>query len=118
MAELWGTVAAHCPFCHGHELDDGTSVFVDGFFVAGTLEQSAPFAETLGLNMLPSGCIEVDGFGRTSMRGVFAGGDLAHQAVYPMPLASVLNAAAAGRLAAVAVLQDLVAEDFDLPSMG
>ncbi len=188
MAELWGTVVAHCPFCHGHEfsdgtvaiqggphaprlaamlapiagqlmvlangyelsgseldqlarigaevrngelvamhrdgegakaeLDDGTSVLVDGFFVAGTLEQSAPFAETLGLNLLPSGCVEVDGFGRTSMPGVFAAGDLAHQAAYPMPLASVLNAAAAGGLAAVAVLQELVAEDFDLPPMG
>jgi thioredoxin reductase len=52
------------------------------------------------------------------MPGVFAAGDLAHQAAYPMPLASVLNAAAAGGLAAVAVLQELVADDYDLPPMG
>jgi thioredoxin reductase len=188
MSGLWGTVVAHCPFCHGHELsggtvavqggphatrlagmlsriagelvvladgyeftddeiaalgrigaevrtgspaalhaegdgarvdlDDGSSVRVDGFFVKGSLEQTAPFAAALGLATLPSGAVEVDPFGRTSHPGVFAAGDLAHQAVYPMPLASVLNAASAGMLAGVAVLQDLVTDDFALPAAG
>ena len=187
VAELWGTVVAHCPFCHGHELaggtvaiqggphsprlaamlspivgqllvlahgyeftgreldqlarigadvrtgrivalhpegngaiaalDDETSIRLDGFFVAGALEQAAPFAANLGLTMLPSGCVEVDPFGRTSHPGVYAAGDLAHQASYPMPLASVLNAASAGMLAGVAALQDLIADDFALPAM-
>ncbi len=188
MSELWGSVVAHCPFCHGHELtggtvaiqggphspklaamlsriagelvvlangyefevseldqlarigaevrtgrlvalhakgdgavvdlDDGTSIRVDGFFVAGSLEHTAPFAAALGLMTLPSGCVEVDPFGRTSRPGVYAAGDLAHQASYPMPLASVLNAASAGMLAGVAALQDLLTDEFGLPAMG
>ena len=188
MSELWGSVVAHCPFCHGHELaggtvaiqggphsprlaamlapiagqllvlahgyeftgpeldqlarigaevrinrlaalhaegegavaalDDGTTIPIDGFFVAGALEQSAAFAAMLGLTTLPSGCVEVDPFGRTSRPGVYAAGDLAHQASYPMPLASVLNAASAGMLAGVAALQDLLADEFGLPAMG
>jgi len=177
---LWGSVVAHCPFCHGHELAGGTvavqggphaprltammsriaerllvlahdhpltederaqvlltgaevvegpitsvtpegagariqvgdtSVHVDGFFVAGTIGQAAPFAEQLGLTLLPSGGIEVDAFGHTSMPRVYAAGDLAHQSVYPMPLASVLHAAAAGAMAAMGAIQDLLAEE-------
>ncbi|NUO90333.1 MAG: NAD(P)/FAD-dependent oxidoreductase [Dermatophilaceae bacterium] len=71
-----------------------------GLFVKPTMTQSAPFAEQLGLELNPSGCIRVDEFGRTSRAGVFAGGDLAHLPAYPMPLASVAMAAAAGQVAA------------------
>ena len=60
--------------------------------------------------MLPSGCIEVDEFGRTSLPKVYAAGDLAHLAGLPMPLASVLSAAAAGLVAAAACVHDLVAD--------
>ena len=161
--DLWGSVVAHCPFCHGHEFADGvvavqegphatrlaamlsriakqvvvlegavtsvtpegsgarvtvgeTSLYVDGFFVAGEIGQAAPFAGQLGLSLLPSGCIEIDAFGHTSRPRVYAGGDLAHQAVYPMPLASVLHAAAAGAMAAMGAIQDLIAEE--LPAAG
>jgi thioredoxin reductase len=61
--------------------------------------------------MLPSGCLRVDELGRTSRSGVYAAGDLAHLAALPMPLASVLNAASAGLLAAVAAGQDLMANE-------
>lgn len=81
---------------------------VGGMFVTTTLSQSAPFAEQLGLAMLDSGCVEVDAFGRTSLPGVYAAGDLAHTAAVPMPLASVLSAAAAGQLAAVATDMDRI----------
>ena len=180
LEALWGTVVAHCPFCHGHELsgrtvavqggpsaaraalmlsgiadrvvviadgfelddssgkalraagveiragrigslvpsgegarvvlDDGSHEDVDGFFVASAFTQSAPFADDLGLTMLPSGCIEVDEFGRTSLPKVYAAGDLAHLAGLPMPLASVLSAAAAGLVAAAACVHDPVAD--------
>ncbi|MFC4139984.1 MULTISPECIES: NAD(P)/FAD-dependent oxidoreductase [unclassified Microbacterium] len=83
---------------------------VAGVFVAsGSLRQRAPFAETLGLRMLDSGAIEVDDFGRTSVAGVSAAGDLAHRAALPGPMASVIAAAAAGQLAAVGVVQSLLA---------
>ncbi len=185
LTELFGTVAAHCPYCHGHEFtgkhvavlgsaphtamiallvsriasrltiladggqpdqettdllaragipveareitsfaaaDDGaTVVFADGgtteiggLFVATTWGQSASFAEDLGLAMLPSGCIEVDAMGRTSLAGIYAAGDLAHTAALPMPMSSVLNAAAAGQVAAAALDRDLLMLDHDL----
>jgi thioredoxin reductase len=180
LAELWGSVVAHCPFCHGHEFagrtvvvqggphgvtlaltmariaacvvlvdegheptdaevraladagvdwrsctitqlratDDGAVVVVadgpdiatDGFFVRSAFHQAAPFAEALGLETLPSGCVAVDAFGHTSVPGVYAAGDLAHQPELPMPLATVLNAAAAGLTAAAACHRDLLAE--------
>lgn len=179
LAELFGTVAAHCPFCHGHEFagqhvallgagphaarmagmigpiagritvlaDGGTlepeaadalaaagvvvrpeavSGFcrsatgatvsfasgpdeeVGGIFVGTTFAQSAPFAEQLGLDLLPSGCVRIDAFGRTSRPGVFAAGDLAHLEELPMPMSSVLTSAAAGLVAGSAVVQELV----------
>ena len=182
LSGLYGTVAAHCPFCHAHEyagtpvgvlgshphvgriaamlvpiasevvvLSDGGEVDQDnlaqlrslgasvrtevvagfcrsplgalvsfasgpdlevgGVFVAPTFAQSAPFAADLGLDVLPSGCVEVDVMGRTSLAGVYAAGDLAHTAASPMPLSSVLAAAAAGQAAATACVADLIALD-------
>ncbi len=73
-----------------------------------TLAQAAPFAEQLGLALLPSGCVEVDAMGRTSLPGVHAAGDLAHVAALPMPMASVLTAAAAGQVAGAAMVAHLL----------
>jgi thioredoxin reductase len=180
IEQLWGTVVAHCPFCHGHEFSGGTvavlggphaprlagmlsriaaevlvlvhdhaltederaqldrlgarvvagrvgsisragdgarvevggdSLLVDGLFVATTITQATPFAEQLGLRRYESGAVEVDAFGHTSRAGVYAAGDLAHQPAYPMPLQSVLHAAGAGALAAMAAIQDVLATE-------
>jgi thioredoxin reductase len=169
LAELFGSVVAHCPFCHGHEFAGGhvgilgtsgaghlpglvgpiasrVSVFTDGeelvselpdgvavrtekvtgvrpspvgatvsfatgqteevagLFVRTTFRQHAPFAEQLGLRLNPSGCVEVDAFGRTSLPGVHAAGDMAHVAALPMPMQSVVAAAASGQAAAGSLL--------------
>ncbi|WP_369012404.1 NAD(P)/FAD-dependent oxidoreductase [Nocardioides imazamoxiresistens] len=182
LADLWGTLAAQCPFCHGHEfagghvvllgatpqhahlvglmrpvagrmtlladgaavepearrlfdalgaavvetkverferagegvrvvLADGTDLDAVGVLLRPTYRQSAPFAEQLGLRLLESGCIEVDDFGRTSVPGVFAGGDLAHRASFPMPMPSVVAATAAGQMAASGAIQELLGEE-------
>jgi thioredoxin reductase len=173
LAGLFGSVAAHCPFCHGHEFAGGhigilgvagaghlpglvgpiasrVSVFTDGaeltvelpepvavrtepvtgvcpspvgatvsfadgppeevagLFVSTTLAQRAPFAEQLGLALNPSGCVEVDAMGRTSLPGVHAAGDMAHLASLPMPMASVMTAAASGQVAAAALVAFLL----------
>lgn len=165
LGELWGSVVAHCPFCHGHEfagghvavlgvqgaghlprimgpvasritvltdgatleaeLPDGVAVRTEpvtgvcpsavgarvsfasgpdeevaGLFVAPVLSQRAPFAEQLGLELNPSGCVRTDPFGRTSVPGVYAAGDMAHLPELPMPMASVMAAAASGQIAA------------------
>jgi len=173
LQELFGSVVAHCPFCHGHELAGGhvgilgtaraghlpglvgpiasrLTVFTDGeelstelppqvavrtdrvtgvcpsavgatvsfdhgpaedvagLFVSTTLRQRAPFAEQLGLALNPSGCVEVDAMGRTSLPGVHAAGDMAHVAALPMPMASVMTAAASGQVAAAALVAFLL----------
>lgn len=86
----------------------GSVTEVAGLFVTGAVaRQRAPFAEQLGLRMLPSGAIEIDEFGRTSVPGVSAAGDLAHRESLPGPMASVLLAAAAGQVAASMIVKDL-----------
>lgn len=182
LADLWGTVAAQCPFCHGHEfrdghlvvlgagapqvhgtalmrriagrisvladgqpvepevrtqlealgatvveekverferygegarvlLSDGEAIEAIGVLVTPTFHQAAPFAEQLGLALLPSGCVEIDDMGRTSVPGVFAGGDLAHRSSFPMPMPSVIAAMAAGQMAGAGTAADLLAAD-------
>lgn len=180
LAEAFGDVVAHCPFCHGHEftggrvgiigandhaprlaamlapiaaetvvlagadpiapalaealarlgavvrvggiagiapdgdgvvarLADGASERFAGMFTSTTWRQAAPFAADLGLAMSEGGAIVVDGFGRTSLPGVFAAGDIAQPPGLPMPLHAVAAAIASGQLAAAACVQDLVA---------
>lgn len=84
---------------------------VSGIFVASVVShQRAPFAEQLGLAMLPSGAIEIDDFGRTSVAGVSAAGDIAHRASLPGQMTAVALAVAAGQLAAVGHIQSFLAE--------
>ena len=86
-------------------------VQVAGLFVKPVLRQSAPFAEQLGLELNPSGGVRIDEFGRTSRERVYAAGDLAHLAAHPMPMASVVMAAAAGQLAASTAQMTLMMRD-------
>jgi len=95
-------VGARVSFATGPDED------VAGLFVAPTFAQSAPFAEQLGLELMPSGCVEIDVMGRTSLPGVHAAGDMAHVAALPMPMASVMTAAAAGQMAAGALVAYLL----------
>lgn len=91
---------------HRREADP---VEVAGLFAHPAFVQAAPFAEQLGLEMLPSGCVRVDALGQTSHPRVFAGGDLAHVEALPMPMASLLLAAAAGQVAAASAVRFLAA---------
>ncbi|KRA39021.1 hypothetical protein ASD81_10705 [Nocardioides sp. Root614] len=182
LADLFGTVVAHCPYCHGHELADRRvgllgagphvpmlaqlisrlasevvvltngaepepavlaaikalrlelhtgpvlgveaagdglrallgqdhAVELGGMFVAPTWRQAAPFAEQLGLETGELGGVLVDIMGATSRPGVYAAGDLAHHRDLPMPMASVLTAAAAGLVAGAACDRDLAMAD-------
>lgn len=88
----------------------GEPVEVAGLFAHSAFEQSAPFADQLGLEMLPSGCVRIDVLGQTSHPRVFAAGDLAHVAELPMPMASMLLSAAAGQVAGASVVRSLAVE--------
>ena len=182
LAALFGTAAAHCPFCHGHEFAgtrvglvgmgahaprmaamlrpiaaelvvlahgedvdaatadqlarlgatiredriasfaaagdgalatfaDGATLELGGVLTATAWRQSTPFAEHLGLALHPSGAVEVDALGRTSVPGVSAAGDAAVGSGLPGPMHAVGLSIAAGLTAAAAVVQDLVAEE-------
>ncbi len=182
LADLWGDLVAHCPYCHGHEfsgrpvgllgadaslplraalleriashrvvLTDGVELDPDladalkrmdvevrtervagvvpgtlgvdvalegadpvalgGLFVHTAWAPTAPFAEQLGLDRSPVGAIVVDAFGRTSRPGVYAAGDVAQPAGLPMPMSSVLVAAAGGQVAAASCDRELAAGD-------
>ncbi|MGW0803808.1 NAD(P)/FAD-dependent oxidoreductase [Nonomuraea sp. NPDC002799] len=86
-------------------------------FVRTTLSQRSPIAGDLGCALLPDGLVEVDDFGRTSVPGVWAAGDMARRASVPMPFAAVIAAAASGTIAAGALDQDLLAADFGLAGL-
>lgn len=181
LAEAFGSVAAHCPFCHGHEyagrhvalLGEGPflehmamlmapiagrlTAFTDGadldpelaerlrgrgvdvlrgpvaeivpdetrtsalirsgdgeHEVGGILVRvesapAAPHAEQLGVDRSEAGLALVDPYGRTSVAGVFAAGDIAQLRGAPGPMWSVANAIAAGAAAGAGVVQDIAA---------
>ena len=92
------------------ETVDGGATAVAGLFVAPKPSQRAPFAEALGCRMLPSGAVEVDAVGATSVPGVYAAGDMAHTAMTPGPMVSLAAAIAAGQIAAAGVVRDLIAD--------
>lgn len=86
---------------------DADPIELAGLFLHPPFVQAAPFAEQLGLELLPSGGIRIDALGQTSHPRVFAAGDLAHVEQLPMPMASVLLAAAAGLAAGSSVVRSL-----------
>lgn len=87
---------------------EGPDLEVAGVYVSTTLQQTTPFAEQLGLTLLPSGCVQVDAMGRTSLPRVHAAGDMAHVPALPMPMSSVIAAAAAGAMAAGSLVASLL----------
>jgi thioredoxin reductase len=92
---------------------DGARLRRRGLLVATTLHQRSPLAEQLGADAAPPSGVAADPVGvdpicHTAAPGVFAAGDLSTQ----MP--QVAAAIAAGSLAATAVVQSLLADDYGL----
>lgn len=91
------------------DLTDGTALDVAGAFVAPAWSVRGSLVDALGLERQESGAVRTDPFGRTSVEGVYAVGDIAQPDHLPGPLFSLAAAIAGGQLAAVAVVQSLVA---------
>lgn len=105
----------------GHDGQLQAVVFASGerlprhaLFTHGHLRQRSKLPELLGCELLDDGSVRVDDFGRTSVPGVSAAGDMARRPSMPRPFAAVVTAAASGTVAAAALDQDLVAADFGL----
>lgn len=93
---------------------DETRLQRSGLLIATTLHQRSRLAEQLGVaygkpTPLADNPIDVDSLCRTTVPGVFAAGDVGAQ----MP--QVASAIATGSLAATAVVQSLLADDYGLP---
>ena len=74
---------------------------VDGVFVAVGQKPNSEFAAKLGVKLDSAGMILIDGFGRTSLPGVYAAGDVCGG---PQ---QIVTAVSAGAVAAMTVFSDL-----------
>jgi thioredoxin reductase len=97
-------VVAHDDKIAGVRMDDGRSVGRTALFVAPRFLPVDGLLRDLGC-AVDNGLVRVDAFGRTSVPGVSAAGNVVN------PMASVVMAAAAGAAAAMVVNGDLVDEE-------
>ncbi|WP_214316993.1 NAD(P)/FAD-dependent oxidoreductase [Nonomuraea sediminis] len=88
--------------------EGGDTVERDALFLHPPTRQRSDLAERLGCRFLEDGAVEVDDFGQTSVRGVFAAGDMARKPDMPFPGAQVVLAAAQGVTAAIVIDQELL----------
>lgn len=96
------------------ELEGADAVPLSGMLVAPAWSPASPLAERLGLDRSEQGAILVDGFGRTSLGGVSAAGDIAQPPGMPGPVSAVAAAIASGQLAASALDRELAMADAGL----
>ncbi|WP_043626741.1 NAD(P)/FAD-dependent oxidoreductase [Nonomuraea candida] len=96
--------------------ETGPSLAREAVFVVNVPRQRSDLAARLGCATFADGCVEVNEFGRTSVPGVYAAGDMARRATMPMPMSAVIGAAAGGTLAGAVIDQDLACADFGLPN--
>ncbi|MER5419141.1 NAD(P)/FAD-dependent oxidoreductase [Streptosporangium roseum] len=94
--------------------ESGPPLAREAVFVVNVPRQRSDLAARLGCAAFADACVEVDEFGRTSVPGVYAAGDMARRATVPVPLAAVISAAASGTVAAAVIDQDLLGADFGL----
>jgi thioredoxin reductase len=93
----------------------GPPLASDAVFVVNVPRQRCDLGGRLGCASFSDGCVQVNEFGRTSVPGVYAAGDMARRAGMPVPMAAVISAAASGALVGAVIDQDLLGADFGLP---
>lgn len=84
------------------ETDDGNEYALDALFSRIPFSQQGEIAAQAGCELLPSGHIAVDQFGKTSATNVFAAGDCCQ------PMRSVSVAVASGNMAGAAINRELL----------
>ncbi|NHN28587.1 NAD(P)/FAD-dependent oxidoreductase [Paenibacillus agricola] len=88
-------------------LEDGTEIRCTGIFFAPKLAPGSDLAQSLGCQLTETGVVVVEGFGKTSVAGVYSAGDAATEAQ------QLIAAAAAGSLAAAGINGELQFEAWD-----
>lgn len=87
-------------------MEDGSQQAMRALYARLPTEQKAAFVEDLSLAQVPSGLIQVDMFGKTSIEGIYAVGDCAH------PMRSVATAVYTGNIAGAMINKELIEEDY------
>ncbi|SEM29493.1 NAD(P)/FAD-dependent oxidoreductase [Nonomuraea pusilla] len=95
-------------------LEGGTPLLRGAVFHRTRTRQHSDLAERLGCELLPDGCVRVNEFQQTSVRGVYAAGDMARLEALPDAMTFVVTGAADGARAAIWVDQELFREDAGL----
>jgi thioredoxin reductase len=90
---------------------DGGELARDGLLVPALLRQRSELAEELGAELTERGTVDVDAFGRTTVPGLFAAGDIGSA----MP--QVSGAIADGARAAAAINDELLADEHGMAPM-
>lgn len=97
--------------------DDGSERVCEGLLVPAPMSQRSSLAAQIGARIgeadAPIEAVEVDQMFRTSVKGLYAAGDIS---VTAPPSVSVATAMAAGSTAAKAIVQDLVGELYPAPT--
>jgi thioredoxin reductase len=88
-------------------MEGGDELRRSGGFVIPAWDHASPLGKALGCAMSPGGALLTDAFGRTSVSGVYAAGDVS--VISPSQL---VIAAGEGSKAAIGVNTDLTREDF------
>ncbi|WP_433428393.1 NAD(P)/FAD-dependent oxidoreductase [Nonomuraea sp. CA-141351] len=99
-------------------LEGGQPLVRGAVFHRTRIRQHSDLAERLGCDLLPDGCVRVNEFQQTSVRGVYAAGDMARLEALPDAMTFVVMGAADGARAAVWVDQELFREDAGLAAPG
>ncbi|GAT67395.1 pyridine nucleotide-disulfide oxidoreductase [Planomonospora sphaerica] len=86
---------------------DGTALERQAVYHRAPTRPNNDLAVQLGCELLPDGCVKVNEYGRTTVAGVYAAGDLAHLEAVPEPVTLVGPSAADGVRAAVWLEQEL-----------
>ena len=100
--------AGKVEFLEGVALDDGTVIECEAAFVAPRPRPNDQILEALGCQRdVTTGLVTVDGFGQTSVAGIWAAGNVV------TPTAQVITAAGAGSASAIAINGWLLQNDLD-----
>lgn len=82
-------------------------------FVRAPLRQHSGLASGLGCELRDDGTVKINDFHQTTVRGVYAAGDMTRPESYPVPLGQAIAAAADGAKAAIWLDQELLAADVE-----
>lgn len=94
-------------FASGDELVRGA------LFVRAPLRQHSGLAAMLGCEQRDDGTVQINDFHQTTVRGVYAAGDMTRPESYPVPLGQAIVAAAEGATSAIWLDQELLAADIE-----